>query len=186
MEFTQTDNGNLEYEDENGVYTFVDMGVYVGYTSRDWWVVPPECWRLMFYESKNDNQPIKIEALVDRFSGDYIKLMVTLKDMKRVLMIKYGDVEQDTVFHEAEGSMVPDKSYHAFNDPYQRKIRPKLAEYLGQNHRFVADDGNDEYTGDVTSDTHIINFLNSGRNLLEPLRAAQAKKKNDEGKTPGI
>ena len=185
MEFIQKDNGNLEYEDENGVYTFVNMGAYVGYASREWWAVPSEYWKLMFYESKDDNQPIKIETLIDSSRGDYIRIMVTLKDMKRVLMLKYGLVDTDTVYHEKEGNPVPDKSYCAFSDRYQEKVHPELAEYLGQSHRFVSEDnGREEYVGEVASDTHIINFLNSGKSLLEALKAAQEQQKNsDEGKT---
>ena len=80
-EFKKTDNGNLEYEDENGIYTLVDMGEYVGHASRDVFDKVYSCWRLMFYEGKNNNFPINISALVDSMEHHYLLIMEILVEM---------------------------------------------------------------------------------------------------------
>ena len=125
-EFKKTDNGNLEYADENGIYTLVDMGEYVGHASRDVFDKVYSCWRLMFYEGKNNNFPINISALVDS-TGSYTRIMIN----GTPLFINNGNISGN-VSKEMQKCV---NSFIKANDLLQKKLmKENLEDEKGKTH----------------------------------------------------
>lgn len=164
MNVEKQENGNLVFNNENESFTFVDMGNYVGYQSRQWYEEAPNCWRLMFYDEKKEDSPIHIEALVDS-TGCYSRIMVCQGNNKRVLLLNGNVVDEDMIFEmDKENSIFPKKTYIAFEDAYREKKHPDVQAYLSQEHQFISSTG-EAYTGNISSDNYINNFLVSNMQL---------------------
>ena len=75
-ELVFTKNGNnYTYEDEKGVYTFIDMGDYMT-ASRDPLDEAPVMWFLLFFNGKLNDREISMQGTVDRFSKGYQSVLI--------------------------------------------------------------------------------------------------------------
>lgn len=158
MEYNKQTNGNIKIENENESFTFINMGNYVGYQSRNWYDEAPDCWKLMQYEEKNTNNQIKIEALVDT-DGDYMKITVSQNNLKRILQLNGKFVDEDIIIETNPNElMIPKKSYIAFEDNYKEKQHPSLETYLSEKQQFTSKTG-ETYNGIISSNDYINHFL---------------------------
>ena len=164
MDVEKQENGNIVFNYDNGSYTFVNMGSYVGYRSREWYEKAPSCWKLMFFDENKEEYPVHIEALVDT-NGDYSRILVKQGEFKRVLLLYRSIVDEDTIYEEDPNNLFVSKNtYVAFEDKYREKRHFDLESYLGQVPQFVSKSG-EIYAGNITSNDLIVNFLNANIEL---------------------
>jgi len=163
MNFDKMENGNLVFSNGDEVFTFVDMGNYVGHNSRQWYEQPSSCFRLMFYDDNRGNQPVHIETLVDAV-GDYSRIVVSSGNIKRVLLLNGNYVDEDSIYEmDSDNSFLPKNTYISFEDKYMEKPHPDLQSYLSMEHKFLSSTlkayNNDNF------DNHIKRFFNFNREL---------------------
>lgn len=161
MDIEKEENGNLVFHNENESFTFVDMGSYVGHQNRQWYEQSPSCWRLMFY----DNNEVHIDALVDSI-GDYSKIVINSGNIKRVLLLNRNHIDEDSIYEmDSEDSILPKKTYIAFEDKYIEKAHPDLQTYLSMEQQFLSKTG-EVYTGD-SFNNYINRFFNYNTELSD-------------------
>ena len=166
MEFEEQENGNLVYKNGEKVYTLVNMKDYVGSRNRDPYENATDCWRLMFYDEKREKDTIHIEALVDT-SGYYSRIMVVSDKFRRTIMLKGNFVEEDKIFEmNSENDFIPTSVYVAYEDPFQEKRPLEFDKYIEKKVPFLSED-NKTYSGVVSSNDLIVDFVNSNIELSE-------------------
>ena len=171
MDIEKQDNGNIVVNNDKGSYTFVDMGSYVGYRSRQWYESPRSCWKLMFFDENKEESPVHMEALVDT-TGDYSRIMIEKDNFKRVLMLRGNIVDEDIIIEEEPNSLFSTKNtYVAFEDRYREKRHFNLEAYLMQSPQFVSKSG-EIYTGDIASNEYLTDFLNNNIELSKTVEEA--------------
>lgn len=171
MDIEKQDNGNMVLNNDKGSYTFIDMGNYVGYGSRQWYESPNSCWRLMFFDENKEESPVHIEALVDTL-GDYSRILVEQGDFKRVLMFRGNIVDEDKIFEEVPNELFSTKNvYVAFEDRYSEKRHLTLESYFSQAPQFVSKSG-EIYDGAIASNDYLIDFLNTNIELSKTVGEA--------------
>lgn len=121
MEEFKKDGDNFIYEDENGVYTFVDMGDYIT-ASRSPLSSAPVIWHLMGFNGKLNNSPITMDALIDRFDGTYSRILIN--DTIPVFL-RNGVMDKST---RPEAQQLANWFINADN-----ALSPKLNEYIRNN-----------------------------------------------------
>ena len=124
----------------------------------------------MFYDNNNEQAPVHIEALVDTY-GDYQRILVNQDYDRRVLLLRGGVVDEDTVYVGNPNSEVPHGAYVSFQDVYREKRHPLLETYLTQEHQFSSRSGQ-AYTGNITSNDVIVNFLRANQELSKSVNDA--------------
>lgn len=154
MNFERMENGNLVFHNGDEDFTFVDMGNYVGHSSRQWYEQSPSCWRLMFYDDNKSEQPVHIEALVDS-AGDYSRILVHDGNIKRVLLLNGNLVDEDIIYEMgSDSSFLPKKAYISFEDKFMEKPHPDLQSYLSMEHKFLSN------TSEVYNQNNYDNYIN--------------------------
>ena len=77
----------LDKKDYSVIFTLMDMGIYIGHRTREWWMEAPEIWRTMGIdiEAKDPNKSIHSEFLVDDH-GEMLRTLI--KDSKGIKRIR--------------------------------------------------------------------------------------------------
>ena len=173
MELIRDEKDKKIYADEGTkLYTMINMGEYIGHSSREWYEDAPEAWRLMFYdEMLKDGKKKHIEALVDEL-GDYTRIIVELNGSKRILQLSGNWVVSDSVVTNLSDDDILGDFYTAVNnDSIQR--RPRLAEHLSTKQTFTRD--GETYTGDVVDNGLVLNFLQKNKELVKEMEVKGKK-----------
>ena len=142
-------------QDENKYYTLIDMGIYIGHRSREWWEEAPKEWRLMFYE---DEDGLKIDALVDDI-GDYSRIILEKDDVRRVLQLRGNFVIEDSVYDEKEGI---DNIY------ISKSIDSKpvmIDDYLKENHSAYLD--GKTFNEEIPSNESVKSFIEDNDRIID-------------------
>ena len=93
----------LQDEIDNKKYniTILDMGNYIGYNSRPWYVTPKPKWKVMSMDATSpEKDGFHYESLVDVY-GDITRVILKSEDDKisRIRHYDYGQIE-DTLYIE--------------------------------------------------------------------------------------
>lgn len=77
----------LDKKDYTVLFTLIDMGIYIGHKTREWWMQAPEIWKAMEIdvETNNPDKNIHTEFLVDDH-GEMLRTLI--KDSKGIKRIR--------------------------------------------------------------------------------------------------
>ncbi len=119
MDFKKIGRDSFEYEDENGVYTFVDMGDYLS-SNRSPFDSPKVFWVLSYYRSKDEK--IRIEGDVEKPLGEYQRILIN------------GTVPVFLVNGIPQGKLTPEiQNLVDWFINMNKNLKPKLIEYIQEN-----------------------------------------------------
>ena len=93
----------LDKKDYSVIFTLMDMGIYIGHRTREWWMEAPEIWRTMGIdiEAKDPNKSIHSEFLVDDHGEMLRTLIKDFNGIKRV-RIYHNDSPYNTKEREEQ------------------------------------------------------------------------------------
>lgn len=171
MDIEIREDGRILYRDGNKEYKFINMGEYVGYTTRDWYEEAPECYRLMAYNETQEDGILHIEALIDSL-GDYSRLIVKKGSEERVIALSGKHVLEDVVYVMEDDEIIPKDRYVALENDFEH--RRNIEDYFDNEHTFRSSKG-EKYTGEVIKDAYVINFIRKNAELSHTV------KHSDEG-----
>lgn len=90
MELIDENNERKIYQEDNRIYTMVNMGDYIGHRSREWYQKGDDAWYLMFLDEYQNNDKIRhMEALVD-YTGRYLRFIIEQGNEKRIVLVGNG------------------------------------------------------------------------------------------------
>lgn len=104
MENVGCDKTRMIYQEEidGKIYTYqmINMGDYVGSSSRPWWATAPACWKLMNMKvQEGEKTVLKYDTLIDDH-GDLQRVILDDGAVKRVRFYKPGtnEVDEDALY----------------------------------------------------------------------------------------
>lgn len=163
MEVINKSDSKIIISDENKLYTFINMGSFVGHKTREWWATPEDYWKLMFLDEVDNEKVVShIEALIND-SGGYIRIISELNGAKRIIQIENNAVYSDVI----EVSEIS-KRYTAIDKEYYDNDKVPIFDYFNGDIKFYSDDKK-EYEGKIPDNMSIIEFLVKNEELVPNL-----------------
>ena len=174
MELLSEEKNKKIYQDENSVYTMLNMGGYIGYKNRDWYQSHPDVWVLMEATESTEKGSVHIESLVsDR--GEYIRFIMDNGSVRRVLQLDNSLVYSDSVVdtRNANNTLRIGNTYYALNGDIYTGNKIPLLEYLGSNHNF--DFKGETILQNIPGLDCIVKYLNANQELRNTISSSETK-----------
>ena len=160
QEVKTDDQNRIVYTNGTTSFIMLNMGEYVGHTSREYYDDVEPVWKLMGYEHHREDGKIEYgEALIDEY-GQYSRMMVDIDNIRRVLYFSGQVVLSDDIFvaDEEPDEFGISSYYNAFTGSiYLQDRMVSIKDYTARKHEFVNPSGQ-IYEGIVPDDSSYINF----------------------------
>ena len=159
MELIEDAEKEKVFQEDDTLYTMLDMGDYIGHRDREWYQKSPERWFLMYMDKKDKS--LHIEALVDDI-GNYMRFVIENEKIKRVISVNRGRVFNDLIVDKSSSDLLGN-SYSVLDGDIYSKEQYPLIDYL--QHPLEYNIEGNELSGEIPSLDNISTFLKINEKL---------------------
>ena len=128
MKLIINDKEKRIYQDDNKIYTLINMGAYVGYKTRDLFKETKDFWKLISYEDKsNKNGKLCIDTIIND-EGHYVRIKMDKGEVSRYICLLDENIVISDNLHDKQTNrdvLSTNDLYSAFGkDIYNKNMDP--------------------------------------------------------------